>query len=407
MATTATEAYSKTGPTRSPFIRVISIPTQQLREGLAPLTDRCYRLQVQSSVFPLLPPDLIEGREILVTGGTGSLGSKLVERLLSGRHGKPARVVVFSRDEAKQHELRLRWNALGEATDDAIWRDSARRVQFRIGDIRDPEAVEAAAGGVEIMVHAAALKQVPTCEYFPEEAIRTNVLGAENVVRAARLSRGRLRTVIGVSTDKAVKPVNVMGMSKSLQERIIAKANLDLPDCRLALVRYGNVLASRGSVLPLFLEQAANGGPMTVTDATMTRFLITLSDAVDAVLRALAYAGRGETLIPQLPSARVVDLARAVAGDPAMEIQFTGIRPGEKLHEVLVSEEERPRTTLRGADLFIGPVLPELRAAGDPTAASPLPFAAEYSSADDPITASQTRGILEAAGLVHRASRAA
>lgn len=339
--------------------------------------------------------DNLTGRDILVTGGTGSLGTAFVERLLSGRHGLPARIVVFSRDEAKQHELRLRWARLGQATDDAIWRDSSRRVQFRVGDIRDAEAIGAAAEGIDIIVHAAALKQVPTCEYFPEEAVRTNVIGAENVVRAAR--RGRVSTVIGVSTDKAVKPVNVMGMSKSLQERVLARANLDLPDCRFALVRYGNVLASRGSVVPLFLEQAARGDPLTVTDPGMTRFLLTIEDAVDAVLRAMAQARRGETLVPVLPSVLVTDLARAIGGAHA-EIRITGTRPGEKLHEILISEEERHRTGRRGQDLFVAPILPELRGAGD--AGDAPPFPGEYSSADGPIGAEAARRILEGAGLL-------
>ncbi|HYF08773.1 MAG TPA: polysaccharide biosynthesis protein, partial [Acetobacteraceae bacterium] len=300
-----------------------------------------------------------------------------------------------SRDEAKQHELRLRWGRLGAATDDAIWRDSSRRVQFRVGDIRDPEAIGAAAEGADTIIHAAALKQVPTCEYFPEEAVRTNVLGAENVVRAAR--RARVATVIGVSTDKAVKPVNVMGMSKSLQERVLARANLDLPGCRFALVRYGNVLASRGSVVPLFLEQAARGEPLTVTDPAMTRFLLAIEDAVDAVIRAVAHARRGETLVPMLPSACITDLARAIGGEAA-EIRVTGTRPGEKLHEILISEEERHRTRRRGQDLFVGPILPELRE--DAADGDPPPFNSEYSSADGTVDAAEARRILDAAGLL-------
>ncbi len=344
-----------------------------------------------------LPADLVQDRAVLVTGGTGSLGTALVERLLSGRHGMPGRIVVFSRDEAKQHALRLRWGRLGAATDDAIWRDSARIVQFRVGDIRDVEAIAAATDEVDVIVHAAALKQVPTCEYFPEEAVRTNVTGAENLVRAVRRARGRVQAVVGVSTDKAVKPVNVMGMTKSMQERVLARANLDLPACRFVLVRYGNVLASRGSVVPLFVEQAAAGRALTVTDAEMTRFLLGIEDAVDVVMRALAHARRGETLVPLLPAARVVDLARAIGGEAA-EIVLTGTRPGEKLHEVLVSEEERHRTSLRGSDLFVAPILPELRDGA--TDGAPPPFAGEYSSAETPIGLPALRDILREAGLL-------
>lgn len=348
---------------------------------------------------------LVSDRAILVTGGTGSLGTALVERLISGQNGLPARVVVFSRDEAKQHELRQRWLHQAAATDDAIWRESARRVQFRVGDVRDAEALAVATEGIDTLVHAAALKQVPTCEYFPEEAVRTNVLGAENIVRAARRS-GSLRTVIGISTDKAVKPVNVMGMTKSLQERILARANLDLPNCRFSLVRYGNVIASRGSVLPLFLDQVAKGGPLTVTDPVMTRFLLTLNDAVDVVMRALSHAGRGVTLVPRLPSARVIDLARAVVGERSIDIRVTGIRPGEKIHEILISEEERPRTRTLGHDYAIASILPEIDTIAE-SGISDVPFDAEYSSADSPVDAGTARRLLEAAGMLKPAFAAA
>lgn len=343
---------------------------------------------------------LLSGRSILITGGTGSLGAALVERMLSGRHGMPERIVVFSRDEAKQHELRQRWLRNRAATDAEIWRESStRRIRFRVGDVRDLEALAAALDGIDTLIHAAALKQVPTCEYFPGEAVRTNVLGAENVVRAARRARGRLRTVIGISTDKAVKPVNAMGMTKALAERILARAGLDIPECRFSLVRYGNVAASRGSVLPLFLDQAAHGGPLTVTDPAMTRFLLLMDYAVDVVMRALEHGVSGEILVPRLPSVRVIDLARAVAGNGNVPIQVTGIRPGEKIHEVLISEEERARTALRGDDYAIASILPEL-AAGRDAAVADLPFATEYSSAEVTLDADGARCILEAGGLL-------
>jgi len=347
--------------------------------------------------------DLLAGRQILVTGGSGSLGTAFVERALSGAHGPPERVVVFSRDEAKQHDLRIRWARLGAATDDAIWSDSLRRVKFHVGDVRDVDSLSNAMDGIDTVIHAAALKQVPTCEYFPEQAYRTNVVGADNLVSAVRRNRASLKTVVGVSTDKAVKPVNVMGMSKSLQERILSKANLDLPDCRFVLVRYGNVVASRGSVIPLFAEQAASGGPLTITDSAMTRFLLSLADAVDAILRSLIHARRGETLVPLIPSARIIDLARAVAGNDDIDIRVTGVRPGEKLHEILVSEEERHRTVQRGEDLFISSILPELRE-GAPDGIEPH-FPVEYSSEDSPVGVAELRRMLGRAGLLEAADK--
>ena len=343
---------------------------------------------------------LLAGRHVLVTGGTGSLGAAVVERMLSGRHGQPERIVVFSRDEAKQHELRQRWLRNLAATDAEIWRESTtRRVQFRVGDVRDRDALASALDGVDTLIHAAALKQVPTCEYFPAEAVRTNVLGTENIVAAARGARAHLRCVVGISTDKAVKPVNAMGMTKALAERILLRATLDIPECRFSIVRYGNVAASRGSVLPLFLEQTARGGPITVTDPSMTRFLLSLDEAVDAVMRALAHGLPGETLVPRLPAARVADIARAVAGNRPIEIRVTGIRPGEKIHEVLIAAEERPRTTMRGRDFCVASILPEIADAQCDTAAD-LPFAAEYSSADATIGVEGVRKLLEAAGLL-------
>jgi UDP-glucose 4-epimerase len=188
-----------------------------------------------------------------------------------------------------------------------------------------------------------------------------------------------VEAVVGISTDKAVKPVNVMGMTKSIQERIFARANLEVPNTRFVIVRYGNVLASRGSVIPLFHEQIRTGGPVTITHPDMTRFLISLDEAVDLIFTALQTANRGETYIPRAPSARVVDLAAALIGERKIRTTVTGIRPGEKLHEILISEEEARRTTQRGLNYVIEPILPELR--------PDLPFTAalqrEYSSADD------------------------
>ena len=303
----------------------------------------------------------IDGKRILITGGTGSLGKVLVRRLLSGKVGKPSKIIIFSRDEAKQHELRVEYQHKTSATDEVIYNNFSKLLEFRIGDVRDIHSVASALREVDIVFNAAALKQVPTCEYFPFEAVQTNIYGAENIVRAIRDYNLKVETVVGVSTDKAVKPVNVMGMTKSIQERIFSRANLDIPNTRFVLVRYGNVLASRGSVIPLFHEQIKNGGPVTITSPDMTRFLLSLEEAVDIILSAMHSAKPGETFIPIVPTARIIDVAKVLIGDRPIKIDITGIRPGEKLHEVLVSEEEAQRTIQCDGFYIIGPILPELQ----------------------------------------------
>lgn len=302
---------------------------------------------------------MLTDRTVLVTGGTGSLGQILVRRLLAGELGRVAAVVVMSRDEAKQHAMRLHHQHLAAATDEVIYGESEQRLRFQIGDVRDYPAFCAALRGVDVVFHTAALKQVPTCEYHPHEAVRTNVLGAENLVRAIRDLRLRVETVVGISTDKAVKPVNVMGMTKALQEKTLTRANLD-GDTRFVISRYGNILASRGSVVPLFHEQIRRGGPVTLTVPEMTRFLMSLDDAVDTVFSTLKDALPGEIYVPTAPAARVVDVARALIGERDVAIEHVGIRPGEKVHETLVSEEEAARTVRRGGYLAIGSSLPEL-----------------------------------------------
>jgi UDP-glucose 4-epimerase len=207
----------------------------------------------------------LEGKRILITGGTGSLGKTLLRRLLNGNAGRPAKIIVLSRDEAKQHQIRVEYQQRRVATDEIIYENFQRALSFRIGDVRDYASVSAALRGANVVFAAAALKQVPTCEYFPYEAVQTNIIGAENIVSAIRDLQLPVETVVGISTDKAVKPVNVMGMTKSIQERIFAHANLEVPDTRFVIVRYGNVLASRGSVIPLFHDQIRTGGPVTIT----------------------------------------------------------------------------------------------------------------------------------------------
>ncbi len=334
----------------------------------------------------------LDGKRVLITGGTGSLGKVLLRRLLGGAAGTPARITVFSRDEAKQHALRVEYMHRRHApTDEVIYRNFADLLQFRIGDVRDFHAVAGAVREADVIFNAAALKQVPTCEYFPFEAVETNIRGPENIVRAIRDLGLPVETVIGVSTDKAVKPVNVMGMTKSIQERVFARANLDIPDTRFVLVRYGNVLASRGSVIPLFHEQIRAGGPVTITDERMTRFLLSLDEAVDVILAAAAGANRGETYIPKVPAALMVHVARSLIDGRAVETAITGIRPGEKLHESLVSDEEAARTITRGDYYVIAPILPELQI-GEVMAGPFLDH--EYISSDDVMDFEQTRALL-------------
>jgi len=322
---------------------------------------------------------MLKDKRVVVTGGTGSLGKVLVRRLLSGEVGLPKQIVVFSRDEAKQHSMRLAFQRLRTATDEVIYHNFEQLLAFRIGDVRDLSSVKNALRSADVVFNAAALKQVPSCEYFPYEAVQTNVVGAQNIIEAIRDSQLPVETVVGVSTDKACKPVNVMGMTKAVQERLFVRANLDATDTRFVCVRYGNVLASRGSVIPLFHEQIRRGGPVTITTTDMTRFLLSLEQAVDTVFAALGGAERGETYIPRVPSARVTDIADALIGEQKIKTEVTGIRPGEKVHEILVSEEEAFRTVARGDYYVIKPMLPELRKDGD--AGGHL--SKEYSSADD------------------------
>jgi UDP-N-acetylglucosamine 4,6-dehydratase len=279
----------------------------------------------------------LSGKTILLTGGTGSFGNAFVERV---RSTWPDAVVrVFSRDELKQSEMRARFGDDG--------------VRYMIGDIRDRGRMTRAAQGADVLVHAAAMKQVPACEYNPFEAVRTNVLGAQHVVDAA-IDAG-VPKVVALSTDKAVNPVNLYGATKLCAEKITVQGNAYAAhsDTRLSCVRYGNVLGSRGSVVPLFKAQAEQGG-LTITDDRMTRFWITLSQAVDLVLYALDNMAGGEVFIPKIPSMRVVDLAEAMA--PGIPIRVTGIRPGEKLHELLLTSDES-RHSIDAGDVYV--VLPE------------------------------------------------
>lgn len=332
----------------------------------------------------------LEGKRILVTGGTGSLGQTLVGRLLTGEMGKPARITVYSRDEAKQHYMRLDFLHKKTATDDVIYENSQDVLNFRIGDVRDYPALLAALRDADVVFHAAALKQVPSCEYFPFEAVQTNIFGAQNVARAVRENNLPVETVVGISTDKACKPINVMGMTKALQERVLLEANRDCPQTNFMCVRYGNVIASRGSIVPLFVEQIRKNQPITVTLEEMTRFLLSLNKAVDTVFAAIKDGRRGETFVPQVAAAKITDVARALMGEKDLPIIYTGIRPGEKVHEIMVSEEECFRTVERGDYYAILPVLPELRDEKDFTPA----LNGEYSSKDKNISVEELKTLL-------------
>jgi UDP-N-acetylglucosamine 4,6-dehydratase len=266
---------------------------------------------------------VFKGKTVLVTGATGSFGTTFIETVLA-QHD-PRVVRVFSRDELKQSELRRR---LAQYDD---------QLRYLIGDVRDLPRLSRAMRGVDIAVHAAALKQVPACEYNPFEAVQTNVVGAENVVAAA--IENDVPLTIALSSDKAVNPVNLYGATKLCAEKIFTQGNTYSGEssARFASVRYGNVVGSRGSVIPLFKTQAPTG-LLTITDERMTRFWITLTEAVDFVIASLGRMGGGEIFVPRIPSMRVTDVAEALA--PAAERRIIGIRPGEKLHEVLLTEDE-------------------------------------------------------------------
>jgi UDP-glucose 4-epimerase len=335
---------------------------------------------------------IFDKKNILITGGTGSMGQTLVRRVLTGELGTPKKVIVFSRDEAKQHYMRMSYLHKLVATDEVIYRNFMSVLEFRIGDVRDYAAVCGAVKDADIVINAAALKQVPTCEYFPVQAIMTNCMGAANIVRAIEENDYTVHSVVSISTDKACKPVNVMGMTKSLQERIVTSANILNPKTRFICVRYGNVLASRGSVIPLFHDQIRNGGPLTLTVPKMTRFLLTINQAVDTVFAALRSAKPGETYVPDAPSATILNLAKALLGDRKIKIEIIGIRPGEKMHEIMVSEEEVHHCIKRGGYYVIRPMLPEL---GNIGKRGPNALTKEFSSADNVLSLKETTSLLK------------
>jgi UDP-N-acetylglucosamine 4,6-dehydratase len=311
---------------------------------------------------------------ILVTGGTGSFGKTFIEIMLAEYH--PAKLIVFSRDELKQHEMRVA----------GLDHPSLR---YFIGDVRDLSRLKRAMNGVDVVIHAAALKQVPACEYNPMEAIKTNILGSSNVIEAA-LDAG-VEKVMALSTDKAVSPINLYGATKLSAEKLFVQSNAYAAGTatHFSCVRYGNVVGSRGSVIPIFIKQRANG-KLTITDQRMTRFWLTLEQGVRFVIHCTEDMRGGEVFVPKIPSTRIVDLAKVIA--PDAEIEVIGIRPGEKLHEVLINEDEA-RSTLEREDLYVvTPAVPlwqrDLQYEG-----RPLPEGFRYASDTNPdwLTVEQIR----------------
>ncbi|MBW7924909.1 MAG: polysaccharide biosynthesis protein [Burkholderiaceae bacterium] len=270
---------------------------------------------------------MFENKTLLITGGTGSFGHAVARRFLDSDLRE---IRIFSRDEKKQDDMRKRY--------------ASTKLKFYLGDVRDLRSVAAAMRGVDFCFHAAALKQVPSCEFHPMEAVRTNVLGTENVLQAA-IGAGVSR-VVCLSTDKAVYPINAMGISKAMMEKVMVamSRNLEGTSTVICGTRYGNVMASRGSVIPLFVEQVLAGRPITITDPTMTRFMMTLDDAVELVMYAFRHGGNGDIFVQKAPAATVRVLARALLElmrRPDHEVHEIGTRHGEKLHEALLSREER------------------------------------------------------------------
>lgn len=271
---------------------------------------------------------------VLVTGGTGSFGKKFVELML--REYRPQKLIIFSRDELKQHDMRTA--GFDHPT-----------LRYFIGDVRDAQRLQRAFAGVTVVVHAAALKQVPACEYNPFEAIQTNIMGGRNVIDAA-IDRG-VQRVLALSTDKAVNPVNLYGATKLCAEKMFVQANsyAGAQETRFSCARYGNVVGSRGSVIPVFQEQRKRG-KITVTDPRMTRFWLTLDQGVRFVVRCIEAMHGGEIFVPKIPSMKLVEMAEAIA--PDCQVEYVGIRPGEKLHEVLVSEDEA-RHAVEVPDMYV------------------------------------------------------
>jgi UDP-N-acetylglucosamine 4,6-dehydratase len=303
--------------------------------------------------------DRITSKNVLITGGTGSFGNRVAQFL---EDYNPKQIIIYSRDEKKQYEMEL----------------SHRDYRYIVGDVRDAERLTSVMKGVDLVFHAAALKQVPACENNPYEAVKTNIVGSQYLAEAA--IKNNVGIVVGLSTDKAVKPINAMGISKAMMEKIICSQNIHPIDTRFCCVRYGNVMGSRGSVIPLFQKQIAEGRMLTITDPKMTRFLMTLEQSVELVLHAIHHGVGGEVFVKKAPAVTVLNLAKAVLkkyGDGDCDrVEIIGVRPGEKRDEVLVNEYEMTRSA--ETDGFFE-IYPEYRPAFEPRQDA---FGLEYTSAN-------------------------
>ena len=299
------------------------------------------------------------GQKVLIIGGTGSLGACLLKALLELQveNKNPSEISIFSRDEAKQFALK---NKIDQDIRDGVYLPNVK-LHFIIGDVRNPASLFSAVRGKDIVVNAAALKQVPTCEYFPEEAVKTNVNGAINLVNVIEQLDAPPSLVIGISTDKACHPVNTMGLTKALQEKTFISANLKCPDTRFVIVRYGNVLASRGSVIPMFHTQIRNNQSVTITDFRCTRFFLSLDDAINVIMYACEHGQAGDIIVPKIYACNMLSLARCLIGERDLIPEEIGCRPGEKIHEVLVAEDEIERTTELVSFFIISPALDNLK----------------------------------------------
>jgi FlaA1/EpsC-like NDP-sugar epimerase len=330
----------------------------------------------------------LKNKTVLITGGTGSLGTELLFRLLKERD-IPEKIIIFSRDELKQHNLRVQYLNQSVVTDEIIYNNFKDVVSFRVGDLRDYHSVVSVLKDINVVFNTAAIKQVPVAEYNPMEAIKTNILAVHNMITAISEFNLPVETFVGISTDKACKPINAYGMTKSLMERLVISANLN-SKTRYVLCRYGNIVASRGSVIPLFKEQVSTGKEVTLTTKDMTRFMMNLTHAVDTVFATYQYANRGEIYIPKVKSARIEDVALAVIGDKNIPIRVVGIRPGEKIHEVLISSEEMLNVKDIGEYYIIRSSLPELHTF-EPYGTN----VKEYSSKSDVMSLKEVRMLLE------------
>lgn len=338
----------------------------------------------------------LEGKRVVVTGGTGYLGKALARRLLSGAMGQPEKVIVFSRNRAKQNFMRTEFQQRMTARNEIIYGDFHRRLEFRAGDLRNYDSVAMVAREADVIINAVSVKPTAAYEYFPYEAVRTNILGAENIVRAIQEKNLPVETVLSLSTADACNPINAFGMTRAIQERVFIQGALRCPQTRFLCVRYGYALTSSGSIVSRLSDQIRDGGPVRIPAASMTRFLLGFDEAVDCAFAALSAGLPGEIYAPRAQSALITDIASALIGNRKIDIEFTGIGPGQKTHEVLVSREEAYRTVKRGKWFAILPTLS--RECIDRLGSGAL--GREYSSAGATVSLAETTAMLRERGLL-------